>query len=424
MSRLLSLGGLFALLAVSCASGSGVGEPRLASPAYWPQFRGPDRTGLSKDTGLLKEWPKDGPPLVWKASGIGIGFSSVALADGKIFTMGDLKDSSHVFALDGQSGKVLWSTKVGKPGGDYPGTRCTPTLDGELLYAIGQFGDLVCLETATGKERWRKNFTKDFRGRSGGWQYTESPLVDGPKLVCTPGGKDATMVALNKQTGELIWKCGVPGGDTAGYSSMVVADIGGVRQYVQLMAGGVRGIAADNGRFLWKYDRYAGNTANIPTPIVQGDLIFTTAGYGKSGALLKVIPAGDKFEVKELYYKTELGNRHGGVLLIGEHLYGDRDHNGFPFCAEFATGKVIWSRGERTSGSGSAAVTFAEGHLYIRYSNGYVALVPANPSGYAEQGTFKIPNSDRNSWAHPVVTGGRLYLREKDVLWCYDVTAR
>ncbi len=424
MSRLLSLGGLFALLAVSCTLGSGAAEPRAVRPAYWPQFRGPDRTGLSKDTGLLTEWPKDGPPLVWKAPGIGVGFSSVSLAGGKIFTMGDLSDSSHVFALDQQTGKILWSAKVGKPGGNYAGTRCTPTVDGELLYAIGQFGDLVCLETATGKERWRKNFPKDFGGRSGGWNYTESPLVDGDKLVCTPGGKQATMVALDKRTGEPVWKCGVPGGDTAGYSSMVVAEIGGVRQYVQLMAGGVYGIAAADGRFLWKYDRFAGNTANVPTPIVRGDLVFCSAGYGKGGALLKIIPNGDKFEAKELYHKTELGNRHGGVLLVGEHVYGDRDHNGFPFCAEFATGKVTWPKRDRTKGSGNAALTFADGHLYVRYNNGYVALVEANPQGYAEKGTFKIPNSDTNSWAHPVVAGGRLYLREKDVLWCYDVTAR
>src|SRR5262249_52751187 len=207
MSRLLSLGGLLALLAAGLVLPAPARDPNAA---YWPGFRGPDRTGLSKDSGLLKEWPKDGPPLVWKAPGVGTGFSSVSLADGRVFTMGDLKDASYVQALDGTTGKSLWTAKVGKTGGNYAGPRCTPTLDGGLLYAIGQFGDLVCLEQATGKERWRKNLPKDFGGRSGGWNYTESPLVDGPKLVCTPGGKDATMVALDKQTGELVWKCGVP----------------------------------------------------------------------------------------------------------------------------------------------------------------------------------------------------------------------
>jgi outer membrane protein assembly factor BamB len=423
MSRLLSLGGLLGLLIVSFALAS-AGEARIVTQADWPQFRGPDRTGLSRDIGLLKEWPKDGPPLVWKVEGIGIGYSSVSMENDKIFTMGDLKDASYVFALDRATGNMLWSTKVGKPGGNYAGTRCTPTLDGELLYAIGQFGDLVCLETATGKEHWRKNLPKDFGGQSGGWNYTESPLVDGNKLVCTPGGKNATMVALDKKTGELIWRCGVPEGDRAGYSSMVIADVGGIRQYVQLMAGGVYGIAANDGRFLWKYDRYARNTANVPTPIVRGDLIFVTAGYGKAGALLKLISNGDTFEVTEIYENRELTNRHGGVLLIGDHLYGDRDQGGFPFCAEFLTGKVVWPRRERSQGRGSAAITYADGHLYIRYDNGYVVLVEATPKGYAEKSIFKIPNSEQQSWSHPVVVGGRLYLREKDTLWCYDVAAR
>lgn len=422
MSRLLFLTGLFAHLAAGLTLTTPARAPNTA--ADWPEFRGPERTGLSKETGLLTQWPKDGPPLVWKAPGVGVGFSSVAVVGDKVFTMGDLKDSSSVFGLDRATGKKLWSAKVGKTGGNYAGPRCTPTVDGALLYAIGQFGDLVCLETATGKERWRKNLPKDFAGRSGGWNYTESPLVDGPKLVCTPGGKDATMVALDKQTGALLWRGGVPGGDTAGYSSMVVAEIGGVRQYVQLMAGGVYGIAAEDGRFLWKYAKFAGNTANVPTPVVRGDLIFTAAGYGVGGALLKIIPQNDKFEVKELYHSRELSNKHGGVLLIGDYLYGDRDASGSPFCAELLTGKVTWPRRERGQGRGSAAVTFADGHLYVRYDNGYVALVEATPKGYAEKGTFKIPNSESNSWAHPVVVGGRLYLREQDVVWCYDVARR
>ncbi len=414
MSRLLSLGGFLTLLTLTAA----------ASQPDWNQFRGPDRTGLSKDTGLLKQWPADGPPLVWKAPGVGIGFSSVSMARSRLYTMGDLKDASYVFALSRATGKMLWSTKVGKTGGNYAGTRCTPTLDGALLYALGQFGDLVCLEAATGKERWRKNLPKDFGGLSGGWNYTESPLVDGDHLVCTPGGKDATMAALDKFTGATVWRCGVPGGDKAGYSSMVVAEIGGVRQYVQLMAGGVYGIAAKDGRFLWKYARYAGNTANVPTPIVRGDQVFTAAGYGVGGALLQIIPAGDKFEAKELYHHRELSNRHGGVLLIGDHLYGDRDQNGFLFCAEFATGKITWPKRERSRGSGSASLTCADGHLFVRYSNGYVALVEASPKAYVEKGIFKVPNGESNTWAHPVVAGGRLYLREQDVVWCYDVTAR
>lgn len=423
MLRWLSLGGLTAVLLASPVAASRAADPRAALQPDWNQFRGPERTGLSQDVGLLKQWPADGPPLVWKATGVGTGFSSVSIAGDRVFTMGDLKDSSYVFALNRASGKLLWSAKVGKPGGNYEGTRCTPTVDGDLVYGIGQFGDLVCLEYTTGKERWRKNLPKDFGGRSGGWNYTESPLVDGDKLVCTPGGKNATMVALNKLTGELIWRCGIPGGDTAGYSSMIKAEIGGIAQYIQLMAGGLYGIAAKDGRFLWKYQRYAGNTANIPTAIVRGDRIFTAAGYGMGGALLQLAAQGDKFEVKELYHQRELSNKHGGVLLVGDHLYGDRDDRGSPFCAEFATGKITWQKQDRSRGRGSASLAYADGHLYIRYSNGYVALVEAAPAAYAEKSIFKIPNSDSNSWAHPVVVGGRFYLREKDMVWCYDVRA-
>src|SRR5438552_865376 len=250
----------------------------------WPQFRGPRRDDISSDTGLLKKWPKAGPPVVWQAQGIGSGFSSVAVAGGKVYTMGNKGASCFLFALDGKDGKVLWFTKVGRPGGNL---GCTPTVDGDRVYGIGQEGDLVCLDVTTGEVHWRKNFQKHFGGHYGGWHYTESPLVDGEKLVCTPGAADATIVALDKMTGDVLWKCAAPVDDpTAGYSSIVVAEVGGIRQYVQLLAGGVVGVAAKDGRFLWKYDKLGQNTANIPTPIVLGDHIFCSAGYGKGGALL------------------------------------------------------------------------------------------------------------------------------------------
>jgi outer membrane protein assembly factor BamB len=414
MSRLFCLGRLGALLLAML--------PLSVEAADWPQFRGPNRDDHSPDTGLLKVWPKDGPTLVWKAQGIGQGFSSVAVVADKIFTMGDDKSSSYVFALDRAKGTRLWSTRVGKAGGNYQGTRCTPTVDGELLYALGQFGDLVCLSCDTGKELWRKSFPTDFKGRSGGWNYTESPLIDGEKLVCTPGGKDATLVALDKKTGDVIWKSAL--GDGAAYSSIVVSEANGIRQYVQLLPSGVVGVSARDGKLLWKYDRLGKNTANIPTPIIQGDHVFCTAGYGKGGALLTVRAAGESFKAEEDYYIPQLKNKHGGVVLVGDYVFGDQDDRGKPQCAEWKTGKILWSKTERTRGQGSAAVTYADGSLYIRYNNGYVALVEANPEAYREKSVFKIPNSDSNSWSHPVVIGGRLYLREKDILWCYDVRAK
>jgi outer membrane protein assembly factor BamB len=427
MSRFAKFGYLAvcaaALLSLSVLATDLKPAPANVKAADWPQFRGPHRDGLSPEKGLLHEWPKDGPPLVFKATGLGAGFSSVSVVGNRIFTMGDVGDSSYVFALDRANGDKVWSAKVGKPGGNYTGTRCTPTVDSDRVYALGQFGDFVCLDVATGKEIWRKNFPKDFGGQSGGWNYTESPLIDGDKLVCTPGGKNATIVALDKKTGDVIWKAAL--NDRADYASIVISEACGVRQYVQLLAGGVVGVAAKDGKFLWKYDRLGHNTANAPNPIVKDDYVFCTAGYDhKGGALLHLTKDGDGIKATEEYYVEDLRNRHGGVVLVGDYVYGDTDDSGRPFCAEWKTGKVKWQRDKKTPGGGSAAVVYADGDLYLRYQNGYVALVEATPEGYKEKSTFKIPNCKQPSWPHPVVVGGRLYLREQDTLWVYDVRAK
>lgn len=401
-----------------------IGLPALSADD-WPLFRGAKRTGVSDDKGLLKEWPKDGPPQVWKCEGVGVGFSSVTLLGNRVFTMGDLNDSSYLFAIDRDKGEILWKLKVGKTGGNYQGPRCTPAVDGDLVYGLGQFGDLVCADVKDGKEKWRKSFKTDFGGQEGSWNYTESPLIDGEKIVVTPGGKDSTMVALNKKTGAVIWKGVVPGGDTAGYSSIVAADIGGTRQYIQLMANGLVSFSALKGVLLWRYgnmgNRFGGNTANIPTPIVKGNQVFASAGYGRGGALITVTGSGGKFSFKEEYWKNELNNRHGGVILVGDNLFGDLDSNGQPWCASLKDGKIKWKM-ERTKGNGSASPTYADGLLYVRYSNGWVSLV--NPVDGKEISTFKIPNGSNDCWAHPVVVGGKLYIRERDTVWCYDVKSK
>ncbi len=389
-----------------------------AATADWVQFRGPNRDGISPDKNLLSQWPKDGPELVWKASGLGTGFSSVSLSGSRIFTMGDKDGQSFVVCVDRNKGEKLWTTKVGKAGGNYAGTRCTPTVDGDRVYALGQFGDLVCLEAASGKETWRKNFTEDFAGKWGHWNYCESVLIDGPKLLCTPGGKEA-IVALDKMTGKDIWRA--PVNSSAGYASMVISEACGQRQYVQLTASGVVSVDAKTGKVLWKYNKFNGNTANIPNPIVLGDQIFCTAGYGQGGALLTISKNGDGLEMKEDYFSGSLKNRHGGVVQLGDYVYGDLDNSGRMWCAEWKTGTVKWSNKERIEGRGSIAIVYADGHLYCRYDNGIMALVEASPKGYVEKGSFKIPGSDRQSWSHPVVIGGRLYLREKDTLLVYDV---
>lgn len=428
MSRLFSWGSLFVLVAAASPlalhAGSKGPEPD------WPKFRGPHGDGISTDKGLLKDWPKDGPPLLWKSEPIGIGYSSVSMAGARIYTMGDDQGSSWVIALDRNTGKKQWQAKVGKSGGNYAGTRCTPTIDGDLVYAIGQFGDLVCLEAATGKEVWRKNFAKDFGGQHGSWQYTESPLVDGDKLVCTPGGsgQKAAIVALNKKTGAVLWESDF--GEKAGYASMVITEAGGLRQYVQLLSQGVASVSAHDGKLLWRYRMpgkdnkktyFAGNTANIPNPVILGDYVFAGAGYGRGAGLMKLASDGSGVKEEEVYFNRDLQSRHGGYVVVGDYVYADTDNRGEPFCAKWKTGEIQWKRSGTYQGKGSVSIVYADGHLYMHYDNGYVALVEANPKAYKETSVFKIPNSSKQSWSHPVVVGGKLYLREKDTLWCHDV---
>jgi outer membrane protein assembly factor BamB len=387
--------------------------------ADWPQFRGPHRDNVSKDTGLLKSWPKDGPPLAWKAQGLGGGYSSLSVAGNRIYTLGNKGKASHVIALERASGKVVWSAEVGKAGGNL---GCTPTVDSGRVYALGQEGDLVCLEAKDGKRVWHRNLLKEFGGRYGGWHYCESPLVDGDKVVVTPGGKEATMVALDKKTGATVWKCAIPTENTeAGYSSIVVAEVGGVKHYIQLFDGGVVGVGTD-GRFLWKYEKLGQNTANIPTPIVLKDQVLAVAGYGKGGALLRLRADGKDVTAEEVYFTRALTNKHGGIVVVGDYVYGDTDDQGRPFCVEVKTGKVLWQRDRRKGkGDGSASVTYADGRLYFHYENGVVALVEVSAKGYQEVGSFEVPQTQGPAWAHPVVVGGRLYLREGDTLYCYDV---
>ncbi len=394
-----------------------LGVAQIAAAADWPQFRGPNRDDFSHETGLMKSWPKDGPSLAWQIKGLGGGYSSISVAGDRIYTLGNADRVSKVFALAREDGKMIWSAEVGEAGGNL---GCTPTVDGDRVYALGQKGDLVCLHTKDGSQVWHRNLLKEFEGAKGGWDYCESPLVDGDHLIVTPGGKDATMVALDKKTGETIWKCAIPlKSPQAGYSSIVIATVGGVKQYVQLLDGGLAGVSTD-GKPLWKYEKLGPNTANIPTPVVLKDQILAVAGYGKGGALLKLTAEEGEVKAKEVYFNRELTNKHGGVVVVGDYVYGDTDDQGRPYCAEVKTGKVKWKRDREGDGHGSASVTYADGRLYFQYDNGVIALVEASPEGYKETGTFKVA-TDGPAWAHPVVVGGQLFLREGNSLFCYNV---
>lgn len=410
----------------------GAKPPAAAARGDWPQWHGPKRDNVSTETGLSRQWGPNGPALAWQASGLGLGFSSLAITNGRIFTMGDHGAEQFIEALDAKTGKMLWKTKVGPSHEDeYGGPRSTPTVDGALLYAVGTEGDLVCLDTATGKEVWRRSLPKDFGGRMmSDWKFSESPLVDGDRVIVTPGAREATLVALDKKTGKEVWRTATPdlgpgGRDGAAYSSVVISNGGGVKQYVQLLGRGVIGVRASDGKFLWNYNRVANQVANIATPLVSGDYVFASTGYQTGAALLKLAKSGDGVTATEAYWldgKT-FQNHHGGYVLVGQHIYGGHGHRrGAPICIDLASGKVMWGgEGTRNEGTGSAAVTTADNLLYFRYEDGTMMLIEASPDGYKPKGHFKIPGVSRPSWAHPVVLDGKLYLREDDKLLVYNV---
>jgi len=407
------------------------GKPAPSRTGDWAQFHGPNRDSHCTDTGLRIEWPDEGPKLLWKTTGLGRGYSTVAVARGTIFTMGDQGEAGKggkqcVIALDLADGRARWVTPIGAA--DEDGAYGTPTVDGDLVYAISTGGDLVCLEATTGKLRWRKRFSDDFGGKMmSRWNFSESPLVDGKRLVCTPGGKEAAIVALDKLTGETIWTCALPemgkaGKDGAGYASMVVAEIHGVRQYIQVLGRGVVGVEAESGRYLWGYNRVANNIANIPSAVVRGNYVFATTGYNTGAALLKISRKGNAFSAEEVYFlgPRTFENHHGGVVLVGDHIYaGHGTSKGAPICIELATGKVAWKA--KAPQRGSAAVLYADGHIVYRYDRGLVALVEASSDAFRLKAKFQPLMGKGPAWAHPVIHNRRLYLRHGDLLLCYDL---
>ncbi len=392
--------------------------------ADWPQWRGPDRNGLSSETGLLKRWLEGGPLLLWKATGLGAGFSSVSISGNRIFTMGDKDGKAYALALNLADGTNLWSTEIGKAGapgwGTFEGTRATPTVDGDLVFVIGQYGELVCLKADDGAKVWAKHLEKDFGGKRPEWGYSESVLIDGNMALCTPGGRQGAIVALDKRTGQRLWQ--TEGfSDEAHYSSLVCAEIEGVKQYVQLTAESVVGVDP-KGKVLWRATR-KGKTAVIPTPIVSGNKVYVTSGYGVGSNLFEITRTGGAFKAREVYAKKSIANHHGGAILVGNYVYGYCDKEKGWACQDLATGILKWvEKGPVDKGS----LAYADGHLYLRGEDGeQVALIEATPDGYKQTGLFTQPDSGRpKTWPHPVVCGKKLYLRDQDILLCYDIAAR
>ncbi len=399
-----------------------------SSPADdWAQWRGPHRDGVSAEKGLLAEWPKAGPALLWSVADLGAGYSTPAVAADRLFLMGNEGlENEFVEARSTTNGQRAWSTRIGKVGNpkqepNYPGARSTPSVEGKMVYALGSDGDVVGLESDTGKERWRKNLRTDFGGSPGVWAYAESPLIDGDQLICTPGGTNATLVALNKQTGNEIWRCAVPGGDAATYASAIVVEIGNLKQYVQFLERGLVGVDAKTGKFLWRYDKTAlGSPAVILTPLAEKDQIYSGA-FRVGGGLVKLQMKNGLIEPEPVYFSPKLPIGLGGVVKVGEYFYGSTGQA--YLCVDFATGTVKWE----DRALAPAASCFADGRLYLHGENGDVALVEPTPEAYREQGHFTPPeqpkraNAMEKSWAYPVVANGRLYIRDGVKLWCYDI---
>jgi len=393
--------------------------------ADWPQWQGPDRTNVSTETGLLKQWPATGPKLLWTFTQAGTGYSEPAIVGDRLYTMGADQTTEYLFAIDLKTRKRLWSAEIGPrfTNGWGDGPRGTPTVDGDLIFALGGQGNLVCVKAGGGQKYWTKNMQRDLGGKMmSGWGYTESPLVDGDAVVCTPGGKQGTLAALDKNTGEVRWRS-TEFTDDAGYSSLVVSEAGGIRQYVQRTGASVSGVAAKDGRLLWRFP-HAARTAAIPTPIVSENYVFSTSGYGAGCVLIKLMPINNGIKAEKVYANSDMTNHHGGVVKVGDYVYGYSDRGGWT-CMEFMTGKVVW---KETRKLGKGSITAADGRLYCYSENdGTVALIEASPEGWKESGRFKIPKQTKlprksgHIWTHPVVANGRLYLRDQDLIFCYQV---
>lgn len=382
----------------------------------WPGWRGAHRDSLSREAGLLKSWPSEGPRLLWKARGLGEGLSGPAIVGDRLYTMGNSDGKEKVLALDlTREGKQVWSSAIGDIrhlGGGYPGPRATPSIDGNRLYALGINGDLVCMDTQDGHLLWSHDSVREFGGKIHDQGYSESPLVDGPWVICTPGMKEATMVALDKMTGSLVWAA--PIGDPAAHSSVVPFTAGGVKQYVTVTGKGVIAVRATDGKLLWRNDHPA---INCMTVVTSGETVFVTNEHG--GGTLSVRQTAEGFEAKEMYFTKAMKNYHGGVVLVGGALYGSS--NNILTCLDYMTGEVRWS----DRGPGKCSVLYADGCLYCRDEGGAISLVEATPDGYHLKGQFKQPDRSRRlAWPHLVIADRRLYVRDQDVLLCYDVAGQ
>ncbi len=388
------------------------------APAEWLQWRGPDRDGISQETGLLQSWPKAGPPQVWRSSGAGNGYSSFSASGGRLFTLGARAGNEYVMAFDRATGTKVWEYHNGRryenDRGDGP--RSTPTIEGDRLYVLGGSGDLTCLEHATGNKIWSINLIQKFGGRNPYWGYSESPLIVGDRILVNAGGPRASIVAIAKADGATLWQSHE---DEAGYSSPMLMRTGSLNQVIFFT--GSRTLAVDprDGRLLWSHNKAANGTANVATPIVRGTRVFVSSDYGTGAALLDIRAAGNLASANEVYFTRDMRNHHASSVLIGDHLYGFS--SSILTALNFDTGAMVWR--DRSVGKGS--LIFADQRLYLYSEGGVVGLAEASPVGYREHGRFTLAQqSGLSTWSHPIISGGLLMIRDQDSVYAYDVRAR
>ena len=401
------------LACLLAAPSAGAGEAQ--QECFWPQFHGPNRDNLSPDTGLLRRWPDEGPTRLWRAEGIGHGFATVAIAGGRIVTAGDVDGMTAVTALD-LEGRVLWQAENGPAWeGRPPGARGTPTIDGQKIYHLSAVGELACLDAESGRRVWSRNVLEEFQSKNIQWALAESVLIDGHRLICSPGGPRTAVVALDKHTGQTVWESETAG-DLAGYASPSIGEYEGVRMVFTLTAEAVIGVNADTGKLLWRFEHVTPWNENILRPIYHDGHVFVSSQRTGS-VLLRLLVDGDRVSVEPVWRNTDLDSHHGGVVLVDGYLYGCGRFNRDRWaCLEWATGRTMYL----DAGVGKGSLTYADGLLFTRSERGTVGLVEASPEGHRIVSRFEPPNEDDGpAWAHPVVCGGRLYLRHGGFLYCY-----
>jgi len=406
-----------------CVSLSGF-NPVAQKAFEWPAFHGADRTNKSAETGLMKEWPKDGPVLKWTTPGLGEGYSSVIVAGGLIYTSGMNEDQTFVFCFD-PNGNTVWKKPNGKTWSTtmshaktYTGSRSTPTYDKGVVYHLGEMGRLTAFNAKTGAEIWHRELVQDFEAECPEYGYAESVLIDGDHLYVRPFGKKGVQVCLNKSNGALIWANTEIQG-TPGYNSMVINEFGGYRQLIGSMSGCYYGVDTQTGKLLWKVDVVNQRELNNTDAIVFKDNVFISTGYGKGSMLVKLKASGSAIVPETVWQSALMDNHHGGVILDNGYLYGAGSNTKGWFCLDFKTGNQLW----KADGKGS--VTFADGMLYLFDERGSMKLVKATPEKFELSGEFKVPEGGKGMyWAHPVVCSGTLYIRHADKLYAYDIKGK